>query len=177
MAKFVLGNNYVEFPKNVFQQTSRTAIGTKFALPYACIYMDEVETEFLQTQRYKPLGWLRFIDDIFFIWTHSEENLKNFMKDLNHFKSNLKFTFEFDRNSVNILDLNVNLNNGELTASVYITPTDRHQYLHYRLSHLGHIKQSIVYSHTLRASCLCLIKEDFVDPSAKLKLVFKVMLP
>ena len=63
----------------------------------------------------------------------------------------------------------MNLNNGELTASVYITPTDRHQYLHYRLSHLGHIKQSIVYSQTLRASCLCLIKEDFVDPSEKLK--------
>ena len=64
------------------------------------------------------------------------------------------------------------LNNGELTASVYITPTDRHQYLHYRLSHLDHIKQSIAYSQTLQASCLCLIKEDFVDHSEKLKTWF-----
>ena len=56
--------------------------------------MDEVEIEFLQTQRFKPLVWLRFIDDISFIRTHGEENLQNFMKELNNFKSNLKFTFE-----------------------------------------------------------------------------------
>ena len=49
MAKFVLSNNYFEFSKKVFQQISGTAIGTKFAPPYACIFIDEVETEFLQT--------------------------------------------------------------------------------------------------------------------------------
>ena len=94
MAKFVLSNNYFEFSEKVFQQISGTAIGTKFAPPYACIYMEEVETEFLKTQRLKPLIWLRFIDDIFFIWTYGEENLKNFMEDFNNFKPNLKFTFQ-----------------------------------------------------------------------------------
>ena len=44
--------------------------------------MDEVKTEFLHTQCFKPLGWLRFIDHVFFIWTHSEENLKNLRKTL-----------------------------------------------------------------------------------------------
>ena len=39
--------------------------------------------EFLQTQSFKPLLWLRFIDDMFFKWTHGEENLQNFMKELN----------------------------------------------------------------------------------------------
>ena len=121
MAKLVLSNNYFEVSEKVFQQISGTAIGTKFAPPYACIYMEEVETEFLKTQRLKPLIWLRFIDDIFFVWTHGEENLKNFMEDFNNFKPNLKFTFECDRNSINFLDLNVKLNNRELTASVYKT--------------------------------------------------------
>ena len=172
MAKFVLSNNYFEFSEKVFQQISGTAIGTKFAPPYACIYMEEVETEFLKTQRLKPLTWLRFIDDIFFIWTHGEENLKNFMEDFNNFKPNLKFTFECDRNSINFLDLNVKLNNRELTKSVYIKPTDRHQYLHYKSSHPDHIKRSIVYSQTLRASRLCSFKEDFVDHSEKMKTWF-----
>ena len=49
IAKFILSNNYFEFSEKVFQQILGTAIGTKFAPPYACIYMDEVETEFLQT--------------------------------------------------------------------------------------------------------------------------------
>ena len=60
------------------------------------------------------------IDYIFFIWTHGEENLQNFMKELNNFKSNLKFTFECDNNSIDFLYLNVKLNNGVLTTAVYI---------------------------------------------------------
>ena len=31
------------------------------------------------------------------------------MKDFNNFKSNLTFTFECDRNSINLLDLNVKI--------------------------------------------------------------------
>ena len=70
MAKFVLQNNYFEFNGETKQQISGTAIGTKFAPPYACIFMDQVETEFLKTQIQQPLVWFRYIDDIFFIWTH-----------------------------------------------------------------------------------------------------------
>ena len=60
MEEFVLSNNYFEFSEKVYQQISEAAIGRKFSPPYECIYMDEVETEFLQTQRSKPLVWLRF---------------------------------------------------------------------------------------------------------------------
>ena len=59
-----------------------------------------------------------------------------------------------------------------LTTSVYIKPTDCHQYLHYRSSHPGHIKGSIVYSQTLWASNLCSFKEDFVDYSEEIKTWF-----
>ena len=57
MAEFVLKNNYFEFNEKVKKQISGTAIGTKFAPPYACTFMDTVETEFLKTQRHKPLVW------------------------------------------------------------------------------------------------------------------------
>ena len=42
----------IEFNGTVKKQTSGTAIGTKFASPYACIFKDEHETKFLQS---KPL--------------------------------------------------------------------------------------------------------------------------
>ena len=67
MAEFVLQNNYFEFNGEIKHQILGTAIGTKFAPPYACIFMDQVETQFLKTQQCKPLVWLRYIDDIFFI--------------------------------------------------------------------------------------------------------------
>ena len=40
MAEFVLKNNYFEFDLNVKHQISGTAIGRKFAPPYACIEME-----------------------------------------------------------------------------------------------------------------------------------------
>ena len=46
MLEFVLRNNYFEFNRNVKQQLSGTAIGTKCAPPYACIIIDKVETGF-----------------------------------------------------------------------------------------------------------------------------------
>ena len=49
MAEFVLNNNVFEFNSKAYQQKSGTAIGTKFAHLYACIYMDEVEQKFLET--------------------------------------------------------------------------------------------------------------------------------
>ena len=36
MVDFVLKNNYFEFNGQIKQQISVTAIGTKFASPYAC---------------------------------------------------------------------------------------------------------------------------------------------
>ena len=45
MTEFVLKNNYLEFDSNVKHQISRTAIGTKFAPPYACIYIYGVHGE------------------------------------------------------------------------------------------------------------------------------------
>ena len=53
--KFVLKNNLFEFNSKRFEQTSGTAIGTKFDPPYACIYMDRIEYDFSKTQELKPL--------------------------------------------------------------------------------------------------------------------------
>ena len=80
MAEFVLKNNYFEFNGDCKPQISGTAIGIKFAPQYACIFMDQVETQFLQRQQFQPLVWFRYIDDIFFIWTHGEEYLELFLK-------------------------------------------------------------------------------------------------
>ena len=42
MAEFVLKNNYFEFGNKLKQQTSGTAVGTKFAPPCACIFMSDL---------------------------------------------------------------------------------------------------------------------------------------
>ena len=76
--EFVLKNNIFELNGKFKQQFAGTAIGTKFAPSYACIYMDEVETEFLKTQELQPLIWFRYIDDMFLYGVIVRMNLTNF---------------------------------------------------------------------------------------------------
>ena len=95
MTQFVLKNNFFEFNSQIKQQISGTTIGAKCAPTYASIFMDKVETEFLEfleTQRDKPFWWVRYIDNISFIWTHGQEKMKVFLEDLNKFHHNLKFS-------------------------------------------------------------------------------------
>ena len=65
MDKFVLKNNFFEFNSKTKQEISGTAIGKTFAPPYACIFMDKEETEFLDKELLKHWVWLRYIDNIF----------------------------------------------------------------------------------------------------------------
>ena len=72
------------------------------------------QTEFLKSQELKSFLWLRYINDIYFIWTHEEEKLTQFLHELNNFHSNLKFTYEIFSCTVYFLDLDVSLRNGAI---------------------------------------------------------------
>ena len=133
-----------------YDKKSGTAIGTKLTPPYACILMDEVETEFLKSQELQPFLWLCYIEDVFFTWTHGEKKLTQFPNEINNFHSNMKFTYETTSCTVNFLDLNVSSRNGAIHTNVYVRPTDGHQYFQYQSSHPLHIKTSIPYSQALR---------------------------
>ena len=130
-AECVLKNNFFEYSNEIKQKISGTATGTKFAPPYACIYMDKIATDFLKTQELQPYVWLRYIGDIFFIWTQREAELQKFMERFNIFLQNLQFTYESSKKRVAFLDLNFSLENGSVTTDLHSKSTDCHQYPHY----------------------------------------------
>ena len=174
MASFVLKNNLFEFNGKVKQQVSGTAIGTKFAPTYACIFMDKIESDFLKTQEAKPLVWYRYIDDVFFICEqklgeHGEQKLNSFLDELKNYRLNIKFTHESSKENISFLDLSVSLSENKLYTDLYIKPTDRHQYLHYSSSDSDHTKKSIIYSQTLRFSRLCFKEINFIQHKKEMK--------
>ena len=126
IAEFVLKNIFFEFNGEVKRQKSGTAIGIKFSPPYACIFMDEVETEFLKSQVSQPFLWLRYIDEIFFVWTHGTQELDSFLNNLNKFHHNLSFTYETSKERVNSLDLSVSIKNGAVNTDLDVKLTDGH---------------------------------------------------
>ena len=126
IACFVFKNNYLEFDSMIKQQVSGTAIGNKFAPLYECIFMDRVETKFLKKEHLKPWVWLRYIDNILFVWTYGEDEIYKFFECLNSFHRNFEFTSECSREEINFLDVTVKLNNNQFVTDLYIKPTDSH---------------------------------------------------
>ena len=118
MAGFVLKNNCFEFGNKIKQQISGTSIWMKFAPPYACIFMSDLETKLLEGQHLQPLVWLWHIDDIFFIWIHGEESLKKFLDELNAFNQYIKFTYEYSVENIPFLDLKVGLKDEKNTTDL-----------------------------------------------------------
>ena len=169
MAEFVLKNNYFEFNSSFKHQISGTAIGTKFAPPYACIFMDYIEREFLKSEQIQPWIWFRYIDDIVFIGKASEKGVDEFLNRLNSFHPNLRFTHERSRESLNFLDVIVKIQQGEFVTDLYCKSTDGHQYLHFDSCHASHTKTSIVYSQALGMKRICSRRSDLIVNINKLK--------
>ena len=111
MTEFVLKHDFLEFSGEVKRQKLGTTIGTTFAPPYACIFTNEVEPEFLKSHGLQPFSRLHYIDGIFFIWTHGTEELDFFLNELNKSPLNISFTYETSKEMVNFLDLNVSIKN------------------------------------------------------------------
>ena len=72
--------------------------------------MDRIENEFLVSEIVKPWLWLRYIDDIFFIWIEGEDKLEGFLNRLNNFHPNLKLK----QYLVNFLDVSVSIADSKL---------------------------------------------------------------
>ena len=105
--------------------------------------------------------WLRYIDDIFVIWTEGPDNLQIFIDYLNSIHPTIKFTSSHSYSCVPFLDVNVSLNNGIIETDLYSKPTDKHQHLLYTSCHPNHTKKAIPYSLALRLRHICSTNEAF----------------
>ena len=164
LASLVLDNNYFEFNNRIYKQKLGTAIGTKFAPAYANLFMTRVEERLVDSSAEKPLVWMRYIDDVFFIWTHGEAKLQVFIDHLNSSHETIKFTSEHSKDSISFLDVKVSLGEGGvLSTDLFCKPTDAHQFLHKKSCHPWHTKKAIPYSQALRYRRICSDNRQFKD--------------
>ena len=77
LALILTFSNFI-FNSKFYLQIKGSAMKTRCATTYANIFMAEFEEKYI----YWQMLYLRFMDDIFMIWTNLENELKNFMKDL-----------------------------------------------------------------------------------------------
>ena len=144
-------------------------MGTALAPNYTNIFMDKFETKALENYPLKPLLWKRFIDDIFMVWTHGEEQLNKFVNYLNGIYPTIEYTHEVSQEEINFLDTTVRiLPNRCLYTTLYNKPTDTHLYLHHDSAHPHSVNANGPYGQFLRIRRICTLDSDYQINGQKL---------
>ena len=92
-------NNFI-FNSKLYLQIKVCAMDTLCAPAYTNIFMAYFEEKFIYPLiDAKTLLNLRFIDDIFMIWTKSEKDLIEFLNELNTKHTSIKFEFKYSRHT------------------------------------------------------------------------------
>ena len=118
-------SNFVFNCKN-YLQIKACAIGTICAPAYANIFMDHFERKYIYPfLQGLSISYLRFIDDIFFIWTGSKDQLITFLNDLITKHNSIKFEYKISQSSIPFLDTEVYIKNNKLYTKIYRKETGK----------------------------------------------------
>ena len=86
----------------------------------------------------------RYIYDVFKIWQHGEEKLKELLKICYSYPT-INYTAEYYLDRVKFLDVEVIHCGKKLLTDLHIKHTDTYQYLEFSSCHVYHSKKSIPY--------------------------------
>ena len=110
----------------------------------------------------KVITFLRFIDDLFMIWTATEEELLKFINKINQTYKTIKFDFKYSKAKIEFLDVLVYKDiNNKLRITLYIKPTDHQSHLHADLEPHRSLKESMSYSQVLRVKRIYSTNSEF----------------
>lgn len=162
-----LKRNDFEFNDEFFLQVSGTSMGKDWAPHYADISVAKLERDAMSKCPNKPHTYLRFLDDIFIIWTHGLEAFQEFLDIFNSHQPPIKFKANIQQSSIDFLDTTVFKNpdsvGNPLLTKVYFKPTDTHQLLYKTSFHPKHTFKGVIKSQIIRFYRICSREIDFEE--------------
>ena len=126
-------------------------MGTICAPAYANIFMANFELKYIYPYiKDKTKMFFRFIDDLFMIWTGAEQELLDFMSNLNKKHPSIKFKFKYSQTKIEFLYVLVYKgHNNRLQTTIYRKEMDRQSYPDARSERPKLLKNRMPYSHAL----------------------------
>ena len=145
--RLVMKNNIFEWGDMHFLQLLGTAMGTSAACMWATAYYGVHETTTLIPRHSTSLIlYVRYIDDIFGIWTGDKAAWQAFKADINNFGI-LTWDINEPSTSVDFLDLTITVQpNGRLTTKTYQKAMNLYQYIPPHSAHPPGMCKGIIYS-------------------------------
>ena len=172
-----LTRNDFLFNGEFFLQVKGTAMGKKFASSYANLFMAQWEASALAVCSKRPLCYLRYLDDIWGVWPHSQADFDQFLSILNTHDPSITLKSCTSTSSVDFLDTTTFKGPDfaeklRLNVKVYFKPTDTHALLHGSSFHPRHTYAGLLKSQLLRFSRICSNQSDFM---AAVKILFTAL--
>ena len=111
-------------------------MGTICGPSYANIFMDHFERKFIYPFiKTFLLIYLKFIDNIFFIWTGSKTDLEKFLNKLNTKQPSIKYEYEISKERISFLDTKIYIKNNKLHTKIFRKKADRQTFLNINSEH------------------------------------------
>jgi GIY-YIG catalytic domain len=177
LLEITLKNNDFTFDKKFYLQTCGIAMGKKYAPSLANIYLiyfDKILSQGLNN--IIPKFPFRFLDDVFFLWDDTIENLKIFETHLNQIIPGITITLNFHVTHIDFLDTTIYKchlpTQTILLSRLYLKPTDSHQLLHSSSFHPPHTTKGILKSQILRFKRL---SSTYIDFNNACDILFKAI--
>jgi hypothetical protein len=166
LIQFVLLNNFFEFQGTTFCQTSGLAMGTACAPTIANLYCADYEKKRLWTHT-KVKAYGRYIDDIFFIFQGSENELHEF---LSHWKlPGLDITWQWSQSKTVFLDVELSIEKGRLVTRLFQKILNKHLYIPFSSAHPLSVKKAFVKAERIRYRMICSEAEDWTSAEHRLR--------
>ena len=114
--------------------------------------------------------YLRYIDDIFGIWLHGQDELIKFHDWANQIHPKIQVDLRSSSSEIEFLDVLVRLGgNGHLSTDLFEKPSDSKSYLHFNSDHPYHTKKAVPYGLGLRLKRICQREGDYRRHRERLK--------
>eukprot|EP00061_Rhincodon_typus_P007088 g28405.t1 len=114
LIRFILSHNIF-----TFIQTHGRAMGIRFAPQYTNIFVYSFAQDVFAAQSLRPTLYTRHIEDIFILWTHGEESLKQLHSNISKFHPTTKVILDYSLESISFLDTRISIRQGHLRTSFY----------------------------------------------------------
>lgn len=156
-AELVLRWHFLEFNGSFYRQIRGTAMGSNFAVVYACLFLCHLEQEVQRRMPTPELSFFkRFIDDGLLVWTGSRDRLQEFLDCYQSiYPDNIRITSCISDTSVNLLDVVLFKGpdfelSGKLSTRCYQKPLNAYQYIPFTSWHPRHQKTAFVLNELKR---------------------------
>ena len=143
--KHIYDNMLFTFNDKIYSQEFGSPMGSPISPIFAEIVMDDLESQCLKKLDFKPVIYLRFVDDILTIIP--ENKVLTMLNIFNSHNEKIQFTCEIEENNyINFLDLTLYKENNKIITNWYKKPTFSGRILNFNSNHPLHQKIGMIYN-------------------------------